>query len=102
MTIQQSFQVLADAALAAGRFDEAVAHYRAALSATVYGAQAGALLHKLGKALERLGRIDDAEASYRASLEREPTRVDAYLDLGHIVRLTGRAREALQIYQRSL
>lgn len=93
---------LADAALAAGQFEEAAAHYAAALAAEPDGARTAALQHKLGKALERLGRLDEAEASYRASLQRDPARVDAYLDLGHMVRLTGRAQDALQIYQQSL
>lgn len=69
---------LGEAQHALGRFDQAIAAYRAALRL-----QAGPLLNgRLGIALCQAGRLPEATAAFEAALALDPSFLDARLNLG--------------------
>ena len=53
-------------------------------------------------ALRRQGDIAGAEAALRNALERDPTRLDAHLELGRLLQQDGRWDEALPLFSRAL
>jgi tetratricopeptide (TPR) repeat protein len=55
-----------------------------------------------GNALARLGRLEEAEGHFRAVVAVEPTNAQALYQLGLAVELSGRRREALELYRRAL
>ncbi|MBS2027532.1 MAG: tetratricopeptide repeat protein [Deltaproteobacteria bacterium] len=74
-----------------GRIEEAVEHYRAALSAPNPVAS-----FNLGVALEDLGRVDDAVASYHAAIDADPRCEDAFYNLARIHERRGERVAALR------
>ena len=49
--------------------------------------------------LKELGRYQAAEAAYRRALSRSPDDGDFHLQLGHLLKLTGRKQEAIAAYR---
>ena len=83
----------------AGRHDEAVPEYDAALALWDQDAET---LVKRGASLAALGRLDEATASDRAALALRPDLHLAYLNLGVVEALRGRNAEAIAFYQEAL
>jgi cytochrome c-type biogenesis protein CcmH/NrfG len=51
--------------------------------------------------LKESGERSRAEDAYRSALKIEPTDADAYLQLGHVLKIQGRPGEALEAYARA-
>ena len=90
---------LGNALVEAGRLDEAVAAYRAALALRP---DHGPTHYNLGNALLRLGQPEAAEASYRQALHFDPGHVGTHNNLGNIRRSQGRMAEAAECYRAAL
>ncbi len=89
---------LAEALEGAGRFAEAVEHYRAALP----NLEDPAEIHfRLGGALSQLGRGGEAIASYRAGLALHPDAA-IFNNLGNVLQLAGRRAEAIAAFRRAV
>ncbi len=82
-----------------GRWDEAVAAFRAVLARAP--AQAEALLN-LGLVLEKLGQFEEAEATYRSALAAQPERPEAYFNLSNVLLRRGRPAESVAALERAL
>ncbi len=80
----------------AGRLDEAVRLYRAALAAAPDQADAH---NNLGLALQQQGDAEEAATHFEAALERQPFWPTPYLNLGQLLRDRGREHEALAAYR---
>ncbi|NMO22420.1 tetratricopeptide repeat protein [Pyxidicoccus fallax] len=89
--------VRAEAALAAGRLDEAGSAYREALAATPGYAAA---LNGLGTVLFRQGQMGDAIVRFREATQADPEWKMAYFNLGYAARKAGDAATAAQAYER--
>jgi protein O-GlcNAc transferase len=94
MSVQQ-----ARAALAQGRFDDAIAGYRAALAREPGVAETWL---ELGGALKRAGRGSEAESIYRAILARAPDYLPARLTLSAFLIEQQRYGEAETIIREGL
>lgn len=90
---------LADVLQMAGRFDEAIAHYREALRRRPGSAEAQ---HKWGLALDRTGRHQLAIDHYQLALLLDPNLADAHYNLGNALQALGRHQEAIRNYQRTV
>ncbi|MCY1015271.1 tetratricopeptide repeat protein [Pyxidicoccus sp. MSG2] len=86
-----------EAALSAGRMDEASAAYREALAATPGYAAA---LNGLGSVLFRKGQVADAIARFREATQADPGLKMAFFNLGYAARKAGDAATAAQAYER--
>ena len=86
-----------EAALSAGRMDEAGAAFREALAATPGYAAA---LNGLGSVLFRKGQVADAIARFREATQADPGLKMAYFNLGYAARKAGDAATAAQAYER--
>ena len=62
----------------------------------------GDALFELGHALGKAGRFSKAEKVYRRTVEAEPGRDDAYMNLGVLYHERGRALEAADSYRKAL
>jgi enediyne biosynthesis protein E4 len=84
-------------ALEAGRYADALAHFRNALNRQpdLRGALQG-----LGLAYAAQGKTAQAEAQFQAVIRLAPDFAEAYTHLGKIYARTGRLDEAIQAYQR--
>ncbi|TDJ71150.1 MAG: tetratricopeptide repeat protein [Planctomycetota bacterium] len=80
-------------------WEEAVATYRIA---NALWPEHGAVLHRLGMALEHLGRHGEAERTYRLLLAREPTEPIALHHLGRTLWVQGKYEDAIDAYERAL
>jgi tetratricopeptide (TPR) repeat protein len=89
---------LAVAAIQAGNFADAEAHYRRALP----GRPTAATHNGLGFVLARQGRNDEAFAEYRAAIEVDPSYTPAYNNLAEGLARQGKLAEAEAAYQQSL
>jgi tetratricopeptide (TPR) repeat protein len=49
--------------------------------------------------MKEVGRYSDAEAAYRLALAQAPEDGDIHLQLGHLLKLTGRTEEAVAAYR---
>ena len=92
-------KLLADALLAQGQVEAAIAHYREALRIKPNDARAQ---FNLGRALAQEGRVDEAVSQYRETLRIDPKHVGALNNLGNIFFRQGRLREAAAQYQEVL
>src|SRR5262245_8350377 len=79
------------AAEQAQRFEEAVAHFRAAIAETPGEAQAH---YALAAALKRLGRLGESAQAYREALACAPDDAGMRVDLGLVLKDLGRLEEA--------
>ena len=79
------------AAEQAQRFDEAAAHFRAAIAEQPDEAR---YHYALAAACKRLGRLDEAVSAYRAALARSPEDADIRVDLGLALKDQGRLEES--------
>lgn len=91
--------VIGAALSAAGRYEEAIAHYEAALA---LDPGMGPALNNLGAALAELGRYDEAEARYRFALERQPDYPQARNNLANTLQATARTGEAIAEYREAI
>ncbi len=82
----------------AGRPDEAVAHFRAALSVT----DKADVRHNLGAALDELGRTDEAIQEYEAAIALDPDRFHTLVLLAKDLAARGRMAEAETRLKRAL
>ena len=91
--------MLAEVHFAAGRREQAQAHYETALrlDPTFFVAH-----ERLGELLIRLGRAADAEAHLREALRLRPDFADAHTNLGILFAGTGRPVEAITLLTRAL
>ena len=88
------------AALAAeGRYDEAIAHHKAALKITPTYEVAH---NNLGAALARAGRIDEAIREYRAAIQIYPRYAEAHYNLAKALAMQGDRDAAVTEYGESL
>jgi tetratricopeptide (TPR) repeat protein len=86
-----------EAAMSAGRLDEAAAAYREALDATPGYAAA---LNGLGSVLFRQGQVSEAMARFREATQADPDFKMAFFNLGFAARKAGDAATAAQAYER--
>ncbi|WP_163996888.1 tetratricopeptide repeat protein [Pyxidicoccus caerfyrddinensis] len=86
-----------EAALSAGRMDEAGAAYREALVATPGYAAA---LNGLGSVLFRKGQVAEAITRFREATQADPDFKMAFFNLGYAARKAGDAATAAQAYER--
>jgi tetratricopeptide (TPR) repeat protein len=90
---------LASLLAAAGRWDEAFAHYEAALRSD----PANAFAHtSYGVALSDRGRLAEAEDQHRRALALDPGLMEAHVNLGTVLDDLGRTDEALAEYREAL
>jgi Tfp pilus assembly protein PilF len=76
-----------------GRWEQAVASYRKALSFPTYASPEVAY-NNLGNALQALQRLGEAEDAYRAAIRLSPTMPSAHYGLGVVLFAQGRREEA--------
>jgi protein O-GlcNAc transferase len=81
-----------------GRYDAAIAAYRAALAT---GSQHPALLNNFGLALQEQGQLDEAIHSFEAALRLQPDMAAAHANLGDALRAQHRITEAIAAYTRA-
>lgn len=86
-----------EAAMSAGRLDEAAEAYREALSATPGYAAA---LNGLGSVLFRQGQVNEAIARFREATQADANLKMAFFNLGYAARKAGDAATAAQAYER--
>ena len=82
-----------------GRFEEAVAAYRAAIRLKPDMVEAHV---NLGIVLKELGHLDEAIAAYQAAIRLRPDYADAHYNLGFGLALEGRLDEAIQSYRKAI
>jgi len=87
---QDAHQNLGHALVMAGRTEEAVAHFRAALTVT----DKAVIRHALGEALDKLGRTDEAIREYETAVALEPDRFHTLVLLAKDLAASGRIPEA--------
>ena len=85
---------LGHAARKAGRLDEALGHYRAALDHEPGSAEANSVY---GLMLLNLGRVDEAEAPLRRAVEISPAHAAFRMNLAQLLAQQGRVEEAVKI-----
>ena len=90
---------IAAESLAAGRMDEAIAHYRKVLAVNPGLAEAH---NGLGLALEKNGHMDEAIEHFRKALMINPLFAEAYNGLGAVLLKKGLVREATAQFQKAL
>lgn len=90
---------LGSALKAQGRFEEAVAAHRQALSIHPDFPEAR---FNLGNALLRLGRLSEAVTAYRDALRTRPDWPDPWVNLGNALRLSGDLDAAIDAYRRAI
>lgn len=88
-----------NAALRAGKIDEAIAFYREALRLNPNSSQAR---HNLGFALMQQRKFDDAIAELRQALQLNPGYVDAYHNLGIALLRQGKVTAAIESFSAGL
>jgi arylsulfatase A-like enzyme/Flp pilus assembly protein TadD len=91
-------QALANELSRAGRYEEAIRHYRAILDRSP--CYLGALTN-LGAAYERLGTVDDGLRAYERAIECDPKYGNAYRNLGAALARNGELSRALAILRRA-
>jgi tetratricopeptide (TPR) repeat protein len=90
---------LATALQADGRLDEAITHYRRAL--TLQGDYAPAY-NNMGTALRAQGRTEEAVAAYQRALDLQPSYPDARFNLANASLAQGNAGDAVAQYRQAL
>ena len=89
-TYQDAHANLGRALVIAGRTEEAIVHFRAALD----GTDKADIRHGLGDALDKLGRTDEAMREYEAALALEPDHYHTLVLLAKDLATRGRFAEA--------
>ncbi|HEV2329126.1 MAG TPA: tetratricopeptide repeat protein [Verrucomicrobiae bacterium] len=92
----QSDYFVGNSALSQGRFDEAQAHYHAALALFPKCADA---FSGLGDLNLKQGRLDEAIIEYQQALKIDPDLVEAHNNLGHCLLHTGRLDDAITQFE---
>ena len=82
-----------------GRFDEAIEHYRRAI--TIRSDYAPAY-NNMGAALRAKGQVADAVASYERALARQPDYPEAHYNLGNVLLDQGKLDDAIDHFRRAL
>jgi predicted O-linked N-acetylglucosamine transferase (SPINDLY family) len=82
-----------------GNTDDAIAHYRQALTLRPAYAEAH---NNLGTALQELGKMEEAEASYRQALALKPDYAEAHNNLGNVLRELKGNEQAVACYQKAI
>ena len=90
---------LANALQAQGKLDEAMIHYRQALTLNPEFPEAH---NNLGSALQRQGKLDDAVVHYREGLTIKPDYAEAHCNLGIALKAQGKLDEAAVHFRRAL
>lgn len=96
---ERAWNRLGSAQLAAGRPDDAVQSFQAALRALPTLPEAWA---NLGLALGTAGSLENAETMCRQALALNPRSGEAWANLGKVVYQRGRAAEAIELYRQGL
>lgn len=91
--------MLGNQAHAAGKFSEAEACFKEALS---FNPTDAAFYYNLGNAQRELGKAADAANSYRKAIQYAPDDADAYNNLGNVQRELGQLDLAIASYERAL
>jgi arylsulfatase A-like enzyme/Flp pilus assembly protein TadD len=91
-------QALANGLSRSGRYEEAMAHYRAILARTP--CYLGALTN-LGAAYERSGKVDEGIRAYESAIECDPGYANAYRNLGAALARKGDLRRALETLRKA-
>lgn len=88
----------------AGRSDEALRYYEAALSLYKQEEQGDRAncYYNYGLALRRLGRLAEAVVAYEKSLQLDPSQERTYVNMGLALEKAGRGADAHGIYARGL
>ena len=89
----------ANAALAAGRSDDALAFFDKALSIRPRDPH---ILNSRGSLLGQLGRFDEAIASFKAAALERPSDADLHYNIAYALQCQGRFSEAIDGYNRAL
>jgi tetratricopeptide (TPR) repeat protein len=89
-TYQDAHNNLGRALVMAGRTEEAISHFRAALGVT----DRAVIRHDLGAALDKLGRKEEAIREYEAAIAIEPDRYLTLVVLANDLAAVGRFAEA--------
>jgi Flp pilus assembly protein TadD len=89
---------LAIALVAAGRLEEATAHYAESLRLEPNSANTR---YNHGLSLAKLGRLSEAAAEYEAALKLAPDLAEARCNYGVVLLASGRRAEALRQFQRA-
>jgi tetratricopeptide (TPR) repeat protein len=97
-TYQDAHANLGRALVIAGRTEEAIVHFRAALD----GTDKADIRHGLGDALDKLGRTDEAMREYEAALALEPDHYHTLVLLAKDLATRGRFAEAETRLSRAL
>jgi tetratricopeptide (TPR) repeat protein len=80
-------------------FDEAVAHYTAAMEIDPHYSEYN---NERGNVFLKMGRLDAAIADYRRAIELSAPYHEVWTNLGQACKLSGDARSAIQAYSRAL
>ncbi len=83
----------------AGRFEEAITHYRRALARKPDDATSHV---NLGAALAAQGQVEEAVTSFKRALALKPDYVEAHVNLGVALAAQNRVQEAVESYKRAL
>ena len=83
-----------------GRYDQAIAAYRKALSLPIYPTpEVG--YYNLGRAYAQINKLSEAEEALRTAIQLEPKLGAAYYQLGVVLNSTGRREEAKSAFRRA-
>ena len=83
-----------------GRFDDAIASYKKALTFPTYTTPEVAY-YNMGEAYIRLNKPQEAQESFRAAIQMEPTMVAAHYGLGLALSQGGRREEAKAAFRQA-
>lgn len=85
---------------AAGDVERALATYRAVIAELPWCAAAA--YYNLGVSLVECGQLVEAEHAYRRSIAVDPTRAEAYCNIGVVFKMMSRMDEAVEAYEHCL
>jgi tetratricopeptide (TPR) repeat protein len=94
-----SLQTLGLLALQKGEFARAAGYYDRAIAG---GGELSSNYANLGLALRKLGRRAEAEKALLRSLEMDPRKVEAIINLGHLYKENKNHEKALEYYRKAL
>jgi tetratricopeptide (TPR) repeat protein len=94
-----SLQALGLLALQKGEFTQAADYYDRAIAG---GGELSSNYANLGLALRKLGRRAEAEKALLGSLEMDPQKIEAIINLGHLYKENKNNEKALEYYHKAL